>query len=78
MRLCGTSTARYTVEYQVDDTQETDEHTTRFAPRDRFFQGVCGNEHRVNGRQRTHDGAVHRRNIRYRNQKGDLRDEEAQ
>ena len=76
--LCGSSAARHTVQYQVDDAQEADEHTARFAPRDRLLQGIGGNEHGVDGRQRTHDGAVHRRDVRYRHQKGDLRDEEAQ
>ncbi len=67
-----------TVEYQEDDAYKTDCHSSSLAQSDRFLQSECGNEHRQDGRNGAHDGAIHRCDVGDGNKEGYLCEEEAE
>ena len=68
----------HTIEDEENDSEKTDGHTARFAHSDGFFQGKGGNEHRQDGRDGAHDGAIHGSDVGDGYQESYLREEESE
>ena len=67
-----------TIEYQIDNTTQTEHYSTDFLRRKRLFEDVCCDEHRIERRERCNNRAIHRSDVRNCHQERELREEKSE